>query len=411
MPRCLTATLLGLLALALACSSTPESPSSDDTFDLEQMLEREADPIALHHLEAPNGYFRVSVPARPESEIKLLDGYYEIFLDIGSDAPIGCFLYPDGVDLATNLVQLSAAILEEQEAVGEIEAKQISGLEAGVIEGAPYMGVQWLYRALQNGQLALGQASTLIAKKRGFGLVCVQNELGFEQTLMRVFRQLVSSLEMESSATVPYYEEVAVLKLGEQEVGLQLIEFTRDEDSDTRIETTTAMAIPRSATDLLTSDASDVQFSTEEGSLINQVSVSSDNGEISMNLNLDPGPDGAWVVNGIFEHKEISGTIPEQPLDSTLGQMRTVRDLIARADAGSEVSAQSWVAGADPVHLIEWKVRYLEQIGENRHRLEASIGPISITGISDSAGSLISGQLNMGPMVLEIERIHRLGAF
>ena len=375
------------------------------------MLEREADPIAVQPLSAPNGSFKASAPGILSSPVKPLDSYYEWSLDIGSGEPVGCWLYPDGVNMANALEKLSDAFFDELSTIGELEGKQIAGTDAGDAGGAPYIGVQWVFRMMQGGVSAAGQVSARVALKQGVGIACVESELGFEETFRRVFSQLVASLEFQASEAEPYYSEIAVVRVRGKTVGVQEIKLTLDEDGDTRVVTTVAVALPTSPTDLMANDQYDVQYSTPEGDLINQWTQSIDGGEVTTQLSLKSASDEAWTVEGTFQQKEINATIEGPALESMLGQMNSVKNLIAGGQKDSEVTHRIWVASIDPTQFIEATTKFAGQVDADSFRLEGVIGPITLTGISDQIGSMESAEINMGPITFELERVHQFGNF
>jgi hypothetical protein len=401
------------LCLALACSAPlePESEAPPAEVDIQAMLEREANPIAVQPLSAPNGSFEASAPGILSSAVKPLDSYYEWFLDIGSGKPIGCWLYPDGLDMANALKQLSDAFFDELSTVGELEGKQITGTDAGDAGGVPYVGVQWVFQMMQGGVSVVGQVSARVALKQGVGVACVESELGFEETFKRVFGQLVASLELRVAPVEPYYSEIAVMRVRGQTVGVQEIRLTLDEDGDTRVDTTVALALPTSPTDLMTNDQYDIQYSTPEGDLINQWTQIIDGGEMTTELSLKWASDEAWTVEGTFQQKEIDATIEGPALESMLGQMNSVKNLIASGQKDSEVTHRIWVASIDPTQFIEATTKFAGQVDTDSYRLEGVIGPITLTGISDPIGSMESAEIDMGPIKFELERVHQFGNF
>ena len=138
MKRLHLASWVGLIQLTFACASG--SLPDVAKFDVGGMLAREAEPLEIQQLRSTDGAVRASVPAHLASDVVFADGVYTIELGIGGEGNINCWVYPEGLHLATSISALSDVILGNEALLGEIEAKQIELTTAGAIDRYAYLG-------------------------------------------------------------------------------------------------------------------------------------------------------------------------------------------------------------------------------------------------------------------------------
>ena len=165
--------------------------------------------------------------------------------------------------------------------------------------------------------------------------------------------------------------------------------------------------MPVDGSTLRTSDTWLFAWSRPDGTLINQRAARSENGEVAMNLALDPREDGGWSVSGKLRGKDVDYAIDEDAPVSELGQLLAVRALLG--DAGTDTaSLPMWVPTADPSQLLNAEVT-IDPRGRNEGFGQLNVGPIAILAQFESNGSLRYGTMEAGPAKITLERIWTRG--
>jgi hypothetical protein len=385
----------------------PGSPSEDPQW-FEKLLAREAEPVAEQWIGSPDGKFRSRVAAEVvKAPEKIGDGYY-VPLGVGTEAPVECWVYIEGHDLATSHQVLAAAAFESiAESLGEIDSKAILKIDAGAFGRHPFLALDWLYRVKSPKGLLAGQIKHLSAVARGGASAhCYHNEAGYKATFERVVHGLVEHLEVAEPEPDPYYEEVSVVRIGDLQAGVARLAMTVDEQGDTKIVETLSLLVPVDQQTVMANDNYNVQFSSPDGSLINQIDVESQNGELSTQLALDPADDG-WRVSGTFQSKKLQGSLEPAEIPSTLGMMLDLRGFLPRAQPGAVKSFPQWMSD-NPLALTDVRFQVEGRV-EDGIAARLDLGPMKLDGVLDANGSVVSATMAMGPAEMEIERLYVQG--
>jgi len=352
----------------------PGSPSEDPQW-FEKLLAREAEPVAEQWIGSPDGKFRSRVAAEV---------------------------------VATSHQVLAAAAFESiAESLGEIDSKAILKIDAGAFGRHPFLALDWLYRVKSPKGLLAGQIKHLSAVARGGASAhCYHNEAGYKATFERVVHGLVEHLEVAEPEPDPYYEEVSVVRIGDLQAGVARLAMTVDEQGDTKIVETLSLLVPVDQQTVMANDNYNVQFSSPDGSLINQIDVESQNGELSTQLALDPADDG-WRVSGTFQSKKLQGSLEPAEIPSTLGMMLDLRGFLPRAQPGAVKSFPQWMSD-NPLALTDVRFQVEGRV-EDGIAARLDLGPMKLDGVLDANGSVVSATMAMGPAEMEIERLYVQG--
>jgi len=331
------------------------------------------------------------------------DGWY-LTRDIGTASPLECWAFTTTVDpatMASNIAEQS--MLASEQVNGPLGDRNLYFVDAGAYGGAPYVALEWFYSVGEPPNKLVGLAKVRVAVRDDYSFACAHNFLGYRQTFALAFEQFVREAKFDSGATSPYYEEVVVQRIGEQIIGVSRSSFTLDSEGDTQIELMETSLMPVDGSTLSTSDTWYSGWSRPDGTLINQRVAKSENGEVTMNLALDPLEDGVWLVSGTLQGKEIDQEIngTAEPV-SELGQMLTVQALMA--DPSRKLANLSvWVPAADPTQFLQAEVALDPKGRDGRGRL--TMGPLSIAAQFDPSGSLVTGALQAGAAEMVLDRI------
>jgi hypothetical protein len=400
---------LALLGLLGAACATPGEPAW-----LTEARAREAAPLAAAPLQSKDRFFRARVPAKLAAPIVLEDDAYRVSFDVGASAPIDCWVYRDGIDMAASLVGLSnSSFAAISESLGEVQQRQIERVDAGAIGESPFLAVDWFYRIQSSEGPQVGLIKHLAGNKRGRGVYCQHNEIGYTQTFRRVVDALLKSLEYQKAlGPKPYFSQVSTLAVRGMRVGVEHTTLTRDADGDTRVDTGTSLLMPVTGDTLQANDSFGIEFARPNGSLINQVHVESDNGQVVTHLELAPQGKGAWSVQGKFQTKEFAAQIePTSQPASWLGETLAVRKALATKGIGGEVTLARWVPDADPSRLLDQTISIESQMEPDLFGAKLALAGIEAKLVVNRTGLVTSGSVEMGPASMDFEQVFVSGKF
>jgi hypothetical protein len=381
---------------------------------LQELRAREAEPLPLQRIQSADHFFRTQVPAKLAGPVQAQEGAYAFSLDAGTVAPVDCWVYRDGIDFAASLSGLSESTFGAiSQHLGEVQARAVDAVDAGVIEGSPFLAIDWIYRIQTPGGPQVGQVKHLVASKGGRGLYCQHNELGYAQTFRRVVGGILASLEYRKPGRPePYFSEVSTLSIRGMRVGVEHTTLTRDGARDTRIETRTSLLVPVTNDTLQGSDTFAIEFAHPDGALINQVHVESANGELVSHLELIPQAAGAWSVEGTFQGKPLSTRIQSSRAPvSWLGEALALRETLAQRGAGAELTTTRWVPDADPTRLLDGTLTVERQLGPEQFAAKLVTAGLEADLVVDRRGTIASGSMDMGAAAVDFERVYTGGAF
>jgi len=397
-----------LCCQALACASPPAGDA--DQAQLEQLLAREADPLAEIALESPSGLFAARVAARAPGVFSPSEGDVEhVVLDIGAPSPMACDFFDQEQDLAGSLLGLSELVFDALASqVGPLELRNIYGVDAGSIQGHSFLALDWLYQV--DGSVGLLKQRMATASERS--VYCYHDQVGYDATFARAFAGLVASLRYaRPSDPVPYYTEVSVTTIGGHRVGVSRVEMTHDAEGDTQIVQVSAMLMPRSAEHVLCIDSADVEWSRPDGSLINRVHTQAEGRELVNSLELVAIGD-AWRVSGIYKLKDMDAEFTaESPLVSYLGEYLALRREVESHGGEAQVAFLKWLPTVDPSKPLQATYEVTGTQADGGYAARSVLGPLEMDLLLDPDGMPRVGSVDLGVATLEVERVYASGRF
>ena len=382
------ASLVG--AVALACASSPDgAPGS-----LEVQMQRETDLPAATEVATADGTVRARVAGRLVGEFaRTAEGSHYGMFDIGTRSPVGCHLFDEDKDPATLLALMSDRVFEEIGARSSLGQKAVYGVDAGNADRYPYLGVDWV-ATLDGGGLHLKQK---FGNHGDRSLYCFHEDAGYAKTFETFFAGFLATLELPEEEAPTQYREISVMRIGGHEVGFEVSSVRRDEDGDYRADTQVALLVPSAVDAVQASDDYSIEYSRPDGSVINEVSISSSGADLTR-LNLQR-EDGVWAVRGEMQGKSISETFdaPEQ-LTSGIQEARHLQSLL-RGEA-EELRYWRWIGAARPEQPVEHVMR---KTGDRSATVEA--GPVRLELEMDEMGPKL-GTMKIGRFEMQMERVY-----
>jgi hypothetical protein len=392
----------------VACASSPTGDA--DQTQLEQLLAREADPLAEIALESPSGRFTARVAARAPGVFSPQEGDVEhVVLDIGAPSPMACDFFSQEQDLAGSLLGLSDLVFDALVSqVGPLELRNVYGVDAGSIQGHSFLALDWLYQV--DGGVGLLKQRMATASERS--VYCYHDQVGYDATFARAFAGLVASLRYaRPSEPAPYYTEVSVTTIGGHRVGVSRVQMTHDAEGDTQIVQVSAMLMPRSAEHVLCIDSADVEWSRPDGSLINRVHTQAEGRELVNNLELVANGD-AWRVSGIYKLKDMDAEFTaESPLVSYLGEYLALRREVETHGDEARVAFLKWLPTVDPSKPLQATYEVTGTQADGGYAARSVLGPLEMDLLLDRDGMPRVGSMDLGAATLEVERVYASGRF
>jgi hypothetical protein len=401
---------LALLTLLLATAIA----SADDTASLDgwptwvhKAMNAEVKRLKYRDIATPDESVSASMPGKPLSAEPMEGGWY-FATDIKAESPLECYLYTSSMDLATLVDIVAEANLEAVAgSLDNVGNRRVYHTSAGAVAGMPYLGLEWLYTVQSDGQAMVGFTKVRAAAKGNHALLCSHNYLGYRDTFARAFTEFVTNTQFDDDTPAPFYEEIARLDMNGFGNGVVYTSFTTDEEGDIRTYSAEASLVPVDPATITTSDSYTVSFSTPEGALIKAYSIGVENGELSVNMELERNDEATWISSGALQGKELTFEIDgAQEPASEWAQLAMARDLFAGNDTG--VDALIWMPSIDPTQFLEASMTRDDAEVERQARL--TLGPLSYTGRFDASGNLENAEMAVGPVSINIERLWSAGS-
>ena len=400
---------LALLALlAAGCSSRATGPS------LHEAMQREGPvTLPLRDLSSDDGEVRLQVEAAAQPHIERaadLDASgaesYEIDIPIGTETPIRCWLTSRPVAIGSTLAELASTKL-----FADTSRQEIAGIDASVVGEHPYMLVDVVGLATQDGAEAFYQGKLFAAPVGVGALRCVHVGVGYRATVQRVLTGLLASLRFAPVAdeVPPAYVEVSLARIGPITCGFGDLRAYRQDDGGWLSMQRTVMIGPRSRTEIVGLDQVRLTVADAAGRITAASADTVRGGQTLHSLELTRAADGTYAVAGEVDGQALDGTMrPGEPLRDDLAIAR----LVAKRPGGGTLSMPRWEPDVAPLQPVEATLRCLPRNDDSEQRCELSLGDATTVQTTlDAAGMARRASIPTGGVMLDVERAVARGAF
>ena len=400
---------LALLALlAGGCSSRATGPS------LHEAMQREGPvTLPLRDLTSADGevWLQVEAAAQPHIERAAdLDASgaesYEIDIPIGTETPIRCWLTSRPVAIGSTLAELASTKL-----FADTSRQEIAGIDASVVGEHPYMLVDVVGLATQDGAEAFYQGKLFAAPVGVGALRCVHVGVGYRATVQRVLTGLLASLRFAPVAdeVPPAYVEVSLARIGPITCGFGDLRAYRQDDGGWLSMQRTVMIGPRSRTEIVGLDQVRLTVADAAGRITAASADTVRGGQTLHSLELTRAADGTYAVAGEVDGQALDGTMrPGEPLRDDLAIAR----LVAKRPGGGTLSMPRWEPDVAPLQPVEATLRCLPRNDDSEQRCELSLGDATTVQTTlDAAGMARRASIPTGGVMLDVERAVARGAF
>lgn len=403
--RAWAASLLALLAAG--CGSRAAGPT------LHEALRREGPlTLPLRDVVSDDGAVQLQVEAAAQPYIARVSDLdagggasYEIDVPIGTATPIRCWLTSRPLALASALAEQASTKL-----FADASRQEIAGIDASVVGEHPYLFVDVVGLAMQDGADAFYQGKLFAAPVGVGALRCVHVGVGYRATVQRVLTGLLASLRFAAVAdeVPPAYLEVSLARIGPISCGFGDLRAYRQEDGGWVSLQRTVMIGPRSRSELIGLDQIRLTVADPAGRITAASADTVRGGETLHSLELTRAADGSYAVTGEVGGRALDGILrPGEPLRDDLAIAR----LVATRPDGGTLSVPRWEPDVAPLRPVEATLRCLPRNDAAEQRCELSVGESIVQTTLDATGMARRASIPTGGIMLDIERAVARGSF
>ena len=376
---------------------------------LVEAMARESTAHAATPVSIPDRSLSTEIHGEDIQDLQPQDMGWYLTSAIDAVTPVECWIFTSPVDRAAtvrNITQLN--VNASAKLNGEVINRDVFSLDSGMIGRSPYLALETLFSMGSEDKTVVGFVKVRLAGRDGIQFACSHNQVGFRQTFARVFEHFVNSATFEASATQPFLRQVHRQSLDGLAIGIIESTYAVDADGDFALTSKESNLIPQNGADVNSTDNYDYAFWKPDGALINQVHVSSENGQQVTNLNLQSAEKSMYKLSGNYQGQEVELVFEDRdgPLSDIELMLETQR-MIADP-ARDSMSAKVWRATIDPTRFIETSMTFVPG-GRDELRAVASVGPINLSVQLDEFGQMKSALSIIESIKVLVERIYREG--
>jgi hypothetical protein len=377
--------------------------SGEETF--RAFMAREATGLVKRPLVFSDGRATGEIEAVATPTLERDGATWLIEAPIGSEHPVSCSLFDKPIEGGASLVRFVDLLRER---LGDATVESVTITDGGVIGETAYMAATLTYTTESPRGTAGGQIKMFVRPDLDASVFCFQDEVGYFESFKRVARSLVLSLRVARPSPPPRVVEIQVVKLGDMPIGV-VRRTVQIEAAGTRFEQTTSfMVVPRTRTDLISTDRFDAERVDQAGRLISVVSVEARGEEVLRQYDVTrQGHSRVYVYTGKQSGKDLSGKFKskdEKGLASSSLIARQVRDQLMTGKV-AELTVEAYHPSIAPEPLeVVYKRR-----GADGRDISVRLGAIDATAHLDENGLVDRMSSPIGGMVLTEARVFMRG--
>lgn len=398
-----------LLALLSACATKPKE------FNYADSMKREGPLSESRKIVSSDGQasFEVETPskARFEHGEQGVEFYYSA-VDIGSVAPLECSFYKTDINPASSLKRLSNSVLGNKDLLGEVTKKEIAFIDAGVMNGTPFLQLDTSYITKKDGAEMVGYFKTMVAIKGRDSIVCWHNDLGFKQTFRTKTSQIVSSYAFKHPDAAyfnPRYSEVIVYKIMERPIGFSYsLVLDANNNSKVWINRSSILALTTNLSEISSVDDSQVEVSGSNGMLTLGKYTSENDLQVGHAIDVTSQNGTVYHVKGLFKGKDITTFMKTPGLTSNYQLTKMAGDNFFK-NKKKAFKATGYVPSLSPVKPVDINYK-LKEMKKDSAWIDVKIGEINNQLEIKENGTSESVTIPIGPVKIEGTRIYEKGS-
>jgi hypothetical protein len=391
-----------------ACAKTngaaPASPSGApaEKFDPEGAYARELQPLAKTPLKFDKLSGQAEAAGAPT--YKDMDGSVQLTIPVGTEASVQCFVYKKQVDAG-------GTVLKVMKEVGKnVDVRLFKVQDVSLVGDYPAVFLEAQYLAKTAKGQALGELKSMFYQHPVNPMLCIHDELGYNETFQRVTKGLAASIKIAGLSVAPTkLVEVYVDKIDGHPVGFSSSVVLPNKNGKRAAVSRSTMFLPKAENDLTIQDKASSEIWDADGRLLEAIYADSDAGEISMAIALKKVGPTEYAYKGKHGGKDLEGTFKTKSKRG-LTTDKVLADLVVRellSGKSSELTVEEYHASVNPEAALE--VSYKTASKEKR-QITTMIGDAQATLTSDPKGRLEKAEIPVGTTSITHERIFSRGA-
>ena len=412
------APLLAAVLLTVACggaattaSSSPtdapaksgkDSQASGDKVDLDALQRRELAGLPpTHEVKAPDGSWSISVPSLSAPKLSESGRADRITMSIGTEAPFECLIHKRAIDVGGTIAPATTS-------TAKVAFKGITPITVVAAGTVPVLLVRGIYVVEQApGKKAAGELKLAVAAHHAWAIACQHDELGYEETMATMMRDIVKSFRFKTDKKTTY-ESLSIMSVGKQAIGFERLAVFRSPDNKVILQETGTISIPKSKAVFAFLDYVTVQSVDRSGRLIKGAWVNAINGELEIKVALEHLKRGKHAVSGTADGKPIKGELTTSNRRALPGIVLRAKELRAKLKPGAIFDSKRFIPTESPTKLTI--VSYtVDGNNGSRYSNKESNGTV-ITRVADERGMTERGEIKLADgSVLTVQRVATAG--
>jgi hypothetical protein len=365
--------------------------------DLQAVYGRELPPLPTKaiQVEKLSGEAEAAGPATTES----LEKSFHLTIPIGTEAPVQCFVYKGGVDTGGTLLAIT------REAAKHVDIRVFKVADVSLVGDYPVVYLEAQYLAKTPKGEALGELKSMFYQHPVSPMLCVHDEVGYNESFRRMTKGLAASLKIAGKELNPTKSlQVYVDKIGGRPAGFTSHVVLSDKTGKLTSLSRSSTFIPRSESELAIEDEVGAEVWDAEGRLLEAVYADSEAGELNVDIALKKVGPQEYAYKGKHSGKELSGKFKTKSKRG-LSTDKMTTNLVATellTGKSKELKVEQYHAGLNPVSPVE--VSYKTESKEKRV-IKVMLGKMEALATADDKGMMEKVEIPIGGIQLSQERV------
>jgi hypothetical protein len=321
----------------------------------------------------------------------------QVTIPIGTESPVQCFVYKKPVDPGGTLLMVT------REASKKVDVRLFRLQEVSLLGDYPAVFLEAQYLTKTDKGQALGELKSMFFQHPVNPMLCLHDELGYNETFKRMTKGLASSLKIaDMQVNPPKFIEVFIEKVGDQPTGFSSHVALPDKNGKSAYLSRSTSFIPRSESDLVIRDKASTEVWDAEGRLVEAAYADSESGKLSFSMSIKKTGPVEYSYKGKHEAKQLSGKFKTKNKRG-LATNKMVAGLLATellSGKSNELKIEEYHAGVNPEAPVE--VSYKTESREKR-LIKMKLGEMEALARSDDKGGLERVEIPVGNNVNVVE--------
>ncbi len=227
----------------------------------------------------------------------------KLILPIGSQAPVHCFVYENDPDPGSALSAVVGSVTKE------LELNRVVAGPVEVIRESPVATLTSFYTANTPKGRALGQLKLAFHSRLGGSSMCLHDEVGYEQTFLRVARSVFESLDRGPALVTPTYVEISAAEVNGRPAGYERLLVLPEKNGERQLIATGLALLISEPNLLVTQDYAALTLVDARDRIVSGRFTEAKNGNLTLDVGLRRGQGKSYQYSGNHAGNPLSGEI------------------------------------------------------------------------------------------------------